>query len=862
MSGRMKTIRFNDGWTFRLEDGIWNGMQEEAQTVGYADSGWRNLSLPHDWSIEGPFDESLTSATAYLPGGIGWYRKRFRLPDGVLAAGMRIRLRFDGAYNHSMVWCNGKLLGERPYGYSTFSYDITGCLLPDGREGASEQVVAVRIDHSEFSDSRWYTGSGITRDIWLTVSEPIHVKEDGIFIQTPVANAREAEVRIETTILNETENPCRVLLVSRVLDAAGHEVGASASRRGLETAGETVFAQTVRLSQPVLWSPEQPALYRVETLLYEDPGMRYEAGRHAGEAQAAGLKQAPTSDGSRTGGLMQSEHPPVEWVNGIPVLAVKEKTGALSSLAIADDLNCFDRKTTSFGIRSFSFHPDFGFVLNGVNRKLKGVCLHHDAGCFGAAVPKKVWSRRFRLLKESGCNAIRFSHNPPDPNLLDLCDEMGFLAMDEAFDEWEESKNKWVFGHNKGIPSRQGYAPHFAEWAEADLKAMVLRDRNHPSIILWSIGNEIDYPNDPWTHEILGERFKPDHPHSDRLGVVAGKLAAMVRSIDTTRPVTSALADVSISNLTGFADALDVAGYNYLERHYEADHKAHPERIIYGSENSQSVEAWKAVRDNDYICGQFLWTGIDFLGEAQGWPIRNSQAGYLDIAGFPKPGFHFRKAMWTNAPMAWLSVLPPDLNLEMRRWRGWAAVSSWNWNGRDGEEISVLLHTNCPEAELFLNGESQGRKIVTDLDSLPLEWKIPYRAGTLTAKGFRDGNTVCACSLTTAGEPSRMTGRFEDASLLGDGSDLTHLEIDITDREGIPVPNAAHRLTVACEGPVCVIGLENGGPASHEPYGTESRMAYRGKLLVVLQSTGGTGSALVHVSGEGLETLTAGISCV
>ncbi len=864
MSGMTKTIRWNKDWKFKLEDNTWNGVQEDAQSVSHMDGGWRSLVVPHDWSIEGPFDEAFTSATAYLPGGIGWYRKRFILPAGV-AAGVdpsgrkRVRIRFDGVYNHSTVWCNGRLLGERPYGYSTFSYDVTGCLIPDGPEGPVEQVLAVRADHSGFSDSRWYTGSGITRDVWLTVSDPVHIKEDGVFIQTPVTNAREAEIRIETTVSNEMKKACKVLLISRVLDDSGKEVGAAASRRKLEADGETVFAQSVRIDQPALWSPEQPALYRVETSLLEDPDMRFEADHGKADNHQSG----ETVNASNTANAaVQADSTPIDWVNGIPVVAVKAKSATLVDLAMAAGLYCFDREVTRFGIRSFSFHPDRGFELNGVNQKLKGVCIHHDAGCFGAAVPKKVWARRFRILKESGCTAIRFSHNPPDPGLLDLCDEMGFLAMDEAFDEWEDSKNKWVFGHNKGIPSRQGYAPHFAEWAEADLKAMVLRDRNHPSIILWSIGNEIDYPNDPWTHEVLGERFMLDHPHSDRLGVVAGKLAAIVRSLDTTRPVTSALADVSISNLTGFADALDVAGYNYLERHYEADHKTHPERVIYGSENSQSPEAWKAVRDNDYICGQFLWTGIDFLGEARGWPVRNSQAGYLDIAGFPKPGFFFRKAMWTNDPMAWLSAVPPDLDPEMRRWRGWAATPSWNWQGREGEEISVLLHTNCPEVELFLDGHSLGRKKVEDITSLPVEWKVPYQAGTLKAKGYREGAVVCLCELSTAGEASRMTGSFEDAYLRGDGEDLTHLEIHVTDADGFPVPDASNLLAVSCEGPVQIIGLENGDPASHEPYGTESRKAHHGKLLVVLQSTGGTGKAVITIAGKGLADLTAAIECI
>lgn len=819
---------------------MWHGSRDTSGT-SCDDTGWRTLSLPHDWSIEGDFDPALTSATAYLPGGIGWYRKRFVLPGHACKAGRRVTVRFDGAYNHATVWCNGRQVGERPYGYSTFSCDLTDSLLPDG----AEQVLAVRVDHAAFSDSRWYPGSGITRDVWLTVTGDVHVAEHGVFVQTPRVSAAEAEVRIETTVANVSEQPRAVLLTSRVLDSRGAEVGAAVARRPMEARSEAVFAQTVRLTHPALWSPESPALYRVETLIAEDPGL-------AGEAALARKAAVPTAGSVGT----------VEMINGIPVAAEGSATLSLRALADSPSARPLDCVETVFGIRSFSFHPDRGFELNGVNRKLKGVCIHHDAGCFGAAVPKKVWARRLRLLKESGCNAIRFSHNPPDPALLDLCDEMGFLAMDEAFDEWEDSKNKWVHGHNQGEPSRQGYAPHFASWAEADLRTMVLRDRNHPSIILWSIGNEIDYPNDPWTHEVLGERFRTDRPHASRLGVVAGRLAAIVRSLDTTRPVTAALADVTISNLTGFADALDVAGYNYLERHYAEDHRNHPERVIYGSENGQSGEAWKAVRDNDYICGQFLWTGIDFLGEARGWPVRNSQAGYLDTAGFEKPGFLFRKALWTDAPMAGITVLPPDFPAEMRRWRGWAAVRSWNWNGWEGKPVSVLIHTNCPEAELFLDGASLGRRQNPDVTALPLEWEVPYRPGMLRVTGMRDGVPVCSDALWTAGEACLLTAAVEDAFLAGDGRDLTHIEVAVCDRDGVRVPDATHAVRVACTGPVRLIGLENGDAASHERYGGEARRVHQGRLLAVVQSTGGRGEATVTLEAEGLNPVTVCIPCL
>ena len=789
---------FNRDWRFLKGD-------HGASAVEFDDSGWRQIDLPHDWSIEGPFDKSLTSATAYLPGGIGWYRRRFGLAEVGYAPGNRARIRFDGIYNNSTVWCNGMLLGTRPYGYSSFSYDITDCIDQD----RADQVIAVRADHSRFSDSRWYTGSGIYRDVRLLVSNPVHLREDGVFVHTPSVTQAQAVIRVETTIANEDVADHRVVLTSIVVDRWGREVAKVSTRRSVELGTDAVFVQTVAVRQPELWSPESPALYAVRTLLSDEEAVDPPAG-----------------------------------------------------VAVHDSL------TTSFGIRTFAFDPRRGFTLNGVSTKLKGVCIHHDGGCFGSAVPKEVWDRRLRILKASGCNAIRFSHNPPAPELLDLCDTLGFLAMDEAFDEWEASKNKWVVGHNQGAPSREGYADHFAEWGETDLTAMVVRDRNHPSIVFWSIGNEIDYPNDPYTHPVLGDRYDPDRPHSDRLGVVAGRLASVVRALDPTRPVTAALADVTVSNRTGFADALDVVGYNYLERHYESDHASYPHRVIYGSENGQSREAWEAVRNHDYICGQFLWTGIDFLGEARGWPVRNSQAGFLDTAGFRKPTFYFRQSLWCEAPMAWLGVLPPGTQREPRQRRGWGEVPSWTWPGHEGELITVVCHTNCDFVELLRDGETQGARTLEDAPDGLISWTIPYRAGSLSVKGYRGGAVAVTGELRTAGPASRVVAVYgtdaycERSFLRADGEDVIHAELTIVDAARVPVYDACHCLEITADGPAAVIGLENGDPASHEPYGTRRRSAYHGKLLVVLRSTGGAGTATVTATGEGLEACRFKIRCV
>jgi hypothetical protein len=442
--------------------------------------------------------------------------------------------------------------------------------------------------------------------------------------------------------------------------------------------------------------------------------------------------------------------------------------------------------------------------------------------------------------------------------VIDLCDSIGLLTMDEAFDEWEDTKNKWVFGHNQGEPSRQGFGSDFADWWDGDLRAMVMRDRNHPSIIMWSIGNEIDYPNDPWTHPVLGDRHRSDRPHSDRLGIMAGRLAAVVRSLDPTRPVTAALASVMISNRTGFADALDVVGYNYLERHYEADHETYPDRVIYGSENGQNLDAWRAVSENDYISGQFLWTGIDFLGEARGWPVRNSQAGFLDVAGFRKPLYYFRKSLWSDEPFVWLGVLPPGTDEATKPRRGWGEIESWNWPGQTGNQITVVAHTNCDEVELLQDGVSRGIVALADAPDHLLRWNVPYAAGELVAVGRVAGSAVATTELATSETASKIACRWgveaDDGRdfLRADGSDVVHLELVVVDQNGVRVPDADMEISVTADGPARVVGLENGDPQSHEPYGTSSRHAYQGKLLAVVQSTGEPGLVRFTATASGL----------
>jgi beta-galactosidase len=415
-----------------------------------------------------------------------------------------------------------------------------------------------------------------------------------------------------------------------------------------------------------------------------------------------------------------------------------------------------DEVTTAFGIRTIRFDAQRGFLLNGVPTKLKGVCLHHDAGSLGAAVPEDVWERRLRTLKEIGVNAIRTSHNPPAPELLDLCDRLGFLVKDEAFDEFTPPKNKWVEGWNEGQPAKFGYGEEFRTWARIDLEDMVRRDRNHPSVIMWSIGNELDYPNDPFSHPALGKSYRPTNPRAERLAEMARPLVDAVRAIDPTRPVTAALASLTMSEPVGLPDLLDIVGYNYQESRYAADHARVPNRVIFGSENSHRFADWTAVRDNEYVAGQFLWTGIDYLGEARVFPNRANSAGLLDLCGFKKPLAWFRQALWSNKPMVYLAASPVTLPGAAAE-RPLPPQERWNWPG--GTPVRVSCYTTCTEVSLTLNGKTIGTRKAAEAVNGVLTWDVPYAPGVLKAVGRVNGKPVAEFSLTTAGEPARVVLR-------------------------------------------------------------------------------------------------------
>ncbi|HEY8422443.1 MAG TPA: glycoside hydrolase family 2 TIM barrel-domain containing protein [Thermoclostridium sp.] len=774
------------------------GEEQYAWYKGFDDSSWRTVNIPHDWAVEHPFSTSHSSGTGYLPGGTGYYRKTFHLPGE--CSGMRVYVVFDGVYNNSMVWCNSYYLGKRPNGYTQFIYDITdfACF------GDTPNVLTVKVDHRYVADSRWYTGSGIYRKVTVVLKNNILIPVNGVFVSTRTADTNSALLEIQTTVKNTTQEDADIS-VCHTLYSGDEPVASCENQVSAEKESEISDLQMLEVLSPRLWSPENPFLYTLVTEIRKD-------------------------------GIV------------------------------------FDREKTVTGIRTFQFCADRGFFLNGENMKLKGVCVHHDAGCLGAAVRKKVWERRLKKLKEMGCNAIRMSHNPHMPELYDLCDELGFLVIDEAFDEWEGVKNKWVKGHNVYPPAHYGYYEDFPVWHEADLTQMILRDRNHPSVILWSIGNEIDYPNDPYCHPMfkmvtgnndknkpLSERlYDPNRPNAERLVEIAKRLAAIVKKLDATRPVTAALAFPELSNITGLADCLDVVGYNYKEHLYEEDHRKYPGKIILGTENTKGLKEWEYVIRNDFISGQFLWTGIDFLGETQGWPCHGSEAGLLDIAGFEKPNFYFRQSLWSDKPMVKLFTSSKEDRFESFDYNKELTLL---WNYPEGKMVQVVCFTNCNETELFINEKSYGRKRIQDYPDGYITWIVPFTQGELRAVATNDKGETAECVLKTTGEPAAVRLACTDDFLMADQGDITHVIAEIIDSEGNVVCNAENEIHVTVDGEGSLLGLESGNLWDTTPYYEPFRRTYNGRLLIYVEAGREEGNVKVTAKAEGLKTAEIIIPC-
>lgn len=603
-------------------------------------------------------------------------------------------------------------------------------------------------------------------------ANPVHIARWGVFYQATMKNRKTALVDVETRISNTTNKHQSLTVKQELFDRDGRLVASASGNLTAAPGNSNVIDHELMVKKPVLWSLDNPYLYGLKTTVFQ------------------GNEQ-------------------------------------------------IDETETRVGIRTLDFDPDEGFALNGENMKVKGVCLHHDAGVLGSAVPVEVWKRRLINLKSLGVNAIRTSHNPQAPDLYNLCDELGLLVLNEAFDEWEFPKKKWVEGWNVGEPAFQGAYEFFEEWGETDLRDMILRDRNHPSVFMWSIGNEVDYPNDPYSHPVLDEAgiqqqhtkgYLPEQPHADRLGGIAKRLAAVVREHDPSRPVTAGLAGPVMSNKTDYPGALDVVGYNYTERRYGQDHEAYPDRILYGSENGHSYDAWKAVRDNDFIFGQFLWTGINYLGEAHRWPSRGFTSGLLDLGGFIKPRGYFRKSLWSDEPMIYVGAYP-------LRKGGWDPLidAPHLWNYQKGDTIRVVSYTNCETARLFLNGKEIGAEKSRDDETGVIAWNVAYKPGRLEVHGLNNGEKVTSDVIETTRRPYAIEAARWCEKPVKKG-DVVQVEISILDEDDRFVYLADNELTCHVEGPGKLIGLEASDPHDMGNYNDNRQRVYRGRMIAYIKA--------------------------
>ncbi|HEX2099740.1 MAG TPA: glycoside hydrolase family 2 TIM barrel-domain containing protein [Candidatus Synoicihabitans sp.] len=793
---------FDFGWRFQLGD------VPGAEQPAFSDGNWRELDLPHDWSIEGAYDQQAPTGGSggYLPAGIGWYRKSFTLPE--TARGRQVLIQFDGVYQHSTVWINGHELGTRPYGYATFHYDLT----PHLRFGSAANVIAVRVDNSVQPNSRWYSGSGIYRHTWLTVSDPLAVAPFGVFVTTPDVSPDSAVVRVQTHVRNARPATARVVLHTEILDERGQplepRVSGTAASLEMAAGGDAHIESSLDVPTPQLWSPETPTLYRVRTELRVDDAV-------------------------------------------------------------------VDAVETAFGIRRLEYDVDRGLLINGTPVKLRGMCLHHDGGAVGAAVPEAVLERRLRLLQEMGCNAVRTGHMPMAPEFYDLCDRLGLLVMNEAFDEWTIGKGRLA----------GSYSTVFNDWYERDVVDFVRRDRNHPSVVMWSAGNEVP------------EQRAPNGPE------VLRKLIELFHREDPTRPVTVGMDN--IFNGAGrapeaFTELLDVVGYNYVDRwgtrretHYADDRHHFPQRKFVGTESTsasglrgeyrfgpllgggfirgqivpgvgpegalyttttiRTASLWRFAATHDYVIGDFGWTGFDYLGEAR-WPRKGAASGPLDTCGFKKDTFYFYQSIWTSAPV--LHLLP-----------------HWNWPERVGQVVPVVAYSNCAAIELFLNGRSLGVKarefpaqgaaggwnsytnpvIRATTADFQLVWDVPYEPGELKALAYdRHGAVIAEKTVRTAGEPATLEVTVDRPMIAADARDVAHVTVRALDAEGVFVPLANNQLTFEVSGPAKLIGVDNGDLTNHESYKLDTRALHHGMALALVQSTREPGQTRLTVRSPGL----------
>jgi len=805
---------FNEGWKFRLIDSA------------TADTNWKNVKIPHDWSVETSFDSiNGEGATGYLLGGVGKYKKEFSLN---LDKSQVAYIVFDGVYNNATVSLNGEELGFHPYGYSPFYFDISKQL----QTSEAENILEVSVDRTRYADSRWYTGSGIYRNVELFVKDKLHIPIWGVFVSTPEVSSNSAKVSIAIDVKNNFLEEQKFDLATDIFNAKNEKLTAVSTTIIIAPESNQNVIQETNVANPVLWDVSSPELYKAVTTI--------------------------------------------------------KKEGEI-----------VDKVETRFGIRNIRFDANEGFFLNGRNMKIKGVCLHHDGGLVGAAVPKGVWKRRLEKLKDVGCNAIRISHNPGSQEFLDLCDEMGFLVQDEFFDEWDNPKDKRKNMNEQSVDYiTRGYTEHFQEWAEKDLKSTVLAHRNHPSIIQWSIGNEIEwtYPRNgdatgffnnmhwggnyfwstpPNTPEQIREQLKLLPKEKYDIGKTAQKLANWTRELDTTRYIIANSILPSASHESGYTDALDMVGYSYRRVLYDYGHENYPEKPIMGTENLGQWHEWKAVMERPFISGTFLWTGIDYMGESNGgWPKKGTDSGLLDYAGFEKPAFHMFKSLWNEEPHVYIATQTKEKSIykidalgnpvekKQGAWKqalwGWHNVNE-HWNYSKNEIVIAEIYSNCEEVELFLNEKSLGKKKLTDFEDRIYKWSVPFSEGTLVAKGSKNG-TLVETQLVTTSNAKRIKILTDKTTMDADGRDVAHITAQLVDANGNAVKTSNENIVFEVDGNAKILGVDTGSARNVQDYQSNTIMTDKGRCLLIVQTTSEKGTIQISATTDNLKSNTIKIT--
>jgi beta-galactosidase len=761
---------FDHDWRFLLGD------PGGAESPSYDAGTWRTVDVPHDWSIESKIDpESPAGGSGgYFPGGVGWYRRTFAVPAAW--SGKRVSVEFEGVYMNAAVYINGHNLGMHPYGYTSFAHDLTPHLQPGGNN-----VLAVRVDQAQQRNSRWYSGSGIYRHVWLNVAGQVHVAPWGAFVTTPEVSAAQAKVAVKTRIANESSNQSSVTVRTVVYAASGAAAGRSNSSAEVNPAGSVEVSQEIAVEKPALWSTESPAVYRAVT-------------------------------------------------------------------QVVLDGKVVDEISTPFGIRSLEWSAEKGFLLNGKALKMTGGCVHHDNGPLGAAAFDRAEERRVRLLKESGFTAIRCAHNPPSPAFLDACDRQGMLVMDEAFDCWSRGKNKL------------DYSVVFQDWWQRDIEAMVFRDRNHPSVVMWSIGNEI-----PERGEALGAQE-------------AKMVADYLRGLDKTRPITSALNLVGRwTDTDGYYAALDIGGYNYNLNNHEADHKRVPSRLMACTESfpKTTFDYWAMVTDFPYIVGDFVWTALDYLGESglgrwyyrdlndktpesygAPYPCHGADCGDIDMCGNRKAAAHYRNIVWDRGEKLFLGVrqpAPEGKEVHVTRWGFWPVYASWTWPGMEGKPLTVEIYSRGEAVRLYLDDKLIGEKPTTRAERFMANFDVPYAPGILKAVAIEGGKSIAESVVRTVSEPAQIRLAADRTQLRADGQDLSFVTVEAIDAKGQSHPNAEHEVSFSLKGPGTIAAVGNGDMFSEERYQGNQRKLFHGKALVVVRSSRKGGALTLTASAPGLK---------